>query len=90
MTMAPGGATGRHYHPGQVLVIVESGTLTRVLHDGTVETTRAGCAFVEEGGPGHAHSGHNLGAVPVVLHVTYLVPAGCPLSIPVRSAERCN
>ncbi|WP_245687235.1 cupin domain-containing protein [Streptacidiphilus griseoplanus] len=52
MTMAPGGATGWHYHPGQVLVIVESGTLTRVLHDGTVETTPAGAAFVEEGDRG--------------------------------------
>ncbi|MFJ6215300.1 cupin domain-containing protein [Streptomyces sp. NPDC092296] len=81
VTIEPGGTTGWHYHPGQALVIVRAGTLTRVLHDGSVETNPAGQAFVEEGGPAHVHIGHNLGGEPVVLHVTYLVPAGGPLSV---------
>lgn len=88
ITIAPGGATGWHYHPGQILAVVVSGTLTRTLAngDGTcrVVTSRPGEAFVEEGGDRHAHNGRNLGSTPVVLHATYILPRDSPASVDVK------
>lgn len=81
ITIAPGGSTGWHYHPGQVLGVVQSGTLTRTLSDCEVETTTAGQSIVEPAGPGHVHIGRNLGTEPVVLYVTYFLPEGAPLSV---------
>ncbi|NGO77017.1 cupin domain-containing protein [Streptomyces sp. YC504] len=81
ITIAPGGSTGWHYHPGQVLAVVQAGTLTRTLGDCSVETTPAGGSFVEPGGSKDVHIGRNLGTTPVVLYVTYLLPEGSPLSM---------
>ncbi|MFC5639127.1 cupin domain-containing protein [Streptomyces bullii] len=81
LTIAPGGSTGWHYHPGQVIAVVKSGTLTRTLQDCSVETTPAGGSFVEPAGSHHIHIGRNLGTQPVELYVTYLVPQGSPISI---------
>lgn len=81
ITVAPGGSTGWHHHPGQLLAVVKSGTLTRTLDDCSVEVTPAGTAFIEPSGTRHRHIGHNLGSEPVVLYVTYLLPAGSPLSV---------
>lgn len=81
ITVAPGGSTGWHHHPGQLLAVVKSGTLTRTLDDCSVEVTPAGTAFIEPSGPKHRHIGRNLGSEPVVLYVTYLLPAGSPLSV---------
>ncbi len=39
ITIAPGGSTGWHYHDGQVIAVVKSGTLTRTLHDCSTEVT---------------------------------------------------
>ncbi|MFG3056947.1 cupin domain-containing protein [Kitasatospora sp. NPDC048239] len=83
ITLSPGADTGWHYHPGRVDVVVLSGTLTRTLHDGRVEVSRAGDSLVEEAGPVHVHIGRNLGAEPVVLIASYDSPAGCPLAVPV-------
>ncbi|MGW3624682.1 cupin domain-containing protein [Streptomyces sp. NPDC000880] len=81
ITVAPGGSTGWHHHPGQLLAVVKSGTLTRTLDDCSVEVTPAGTAFIEPSGATHRHIGRNLGSEPVVLYVTYLLPAGSPLSV---------
>ncbi|MFC4612474.1 cupin domain-containing protein [Streptomyces maoxianensis] len=81
ITVAPGGSTGWHHHPGQLLAVVKSGTLTRTLDDCSVEVTPAGTAFIEPSGAHHRHIGRNLGSEPVVLYVTYLLPKGSPLSI---------
>ncbi|WP_405021255.1 cupin domain-containing protein [Kitasatospora sp. NBC_00070] len=81
ITIAPGGNTGWHYHPGQVLVVVKSGTLTRVLEDRSTEVTPAGGVVVEAAGARHVHIGYNHGTEPVVLLATYLAPAGSPLSV---------
>ncbi|WP_328767832.1 cupin domain-containing protein [Streptomyces sp. NBC_00286] len=81
ITVAPGGSTGWHYHQGELIAVVQSGTLTRTMHDCTVETTTAGKSFVEPAGPHHVHIGRNLGTEPVVLYVTYLLPEGAPLSV---------
>jgi quercetin dioxygenase-like cupin family protein len=76
ITIPPGGSTGWHFHEGELIAVVESGTLTRTLADCTIETTTAGSSFVEPAGSGHVHVGQNHGAEPVVLYVTYLLPSG--------------
>ncbi|WP_051711850.1 cupin domain-containing protein [Streptomyces sp. NRRL S-350] len=83
ITLLPGASTGWHYHPGRVDVVVLSGTLTRTLHDGRVEISRAGDSLVEEAGPVHVHVGRNLGTEPVVLIANYAAPTGRPLAVPV-------
>jgi quercetin dioxygenase-like cupin family protein len=80
ITIAPGGSTGWHYHDGQLLAVVKSGVLTRTMHDCSTEVTSAGASFVEPAGGDHVHNGLNLGADPVVLLVTYVLPAGQPLA----------
>lgn len=79
--IAPGGSTGWHFHDGQVYGVVKMGTLThdtaRCELDGVYQP---GDSISEEVGPGNAHIGRNLGAVPVVLQVLYIKPAGSPLS----------
>ncbi|MEU1425268.1 cupin domain-containing protein [Kitasatospora sp. NPDC005751] len=87
VTLPPGASTGWHYHPGRVDVVVLSGTLTRTLHDGRVEVSRAGESLVEEAGPVHVHVGRNHGTVPVVLIADYDAPEGCPLAVPVAEPE---
>ncbi|MFE9727208.1 cupin domain-containing protein [Streptomyces sp. NPDC005794] len=80
ITVQPGGSTGWHTHKGQLIAVVKSGTLTRTLHDCSVEVTPAGTSFIEPSGAGHRHIGRNLGTQPVVLWVTYLLPEGSELS----------
>ncbi|MFF3287632.1 cupin domain-containing protein [Streptomyces sp. NPDC003023] len=81
LTIAPGGSTGWHHHPGQVLAVVKSGTLTRTLDDCSLEVTEPGGVILEPAGALHRHIGRNLGTEPVVLYVTYFMPAGSPLSV---------
>lgn len=80
ITVEPGGSTGWHTHRGQLIAVVKSGTLTRTLDDCSVEVTPAGTSFIEPAGAKHRHIGRNLGSEPVVLWVTYLLPAGSELS----------
>ena len=79
ITIAPGGTTGWHSHPGPVVVVVKAGTLTYVRAAGgeCVDTPySAGSAFVDSG-QGHAHTAFNLGAENLVLIATYFdVPTG--------------
>ncbi|MEV7561229.1 cupin domain-containing protein [Streptomyces sp. NPDC089795] len=82
IVIPPGGCTGWHFHRVRLDAVVLAGTLTRVLHDRTVEVHPAGTTFVEPAGIGHIHLGHNLGTEPVVLHVTPVLPAGTPFAIP--------
>ncbi|MFE5487014.1 cupin domain-containing protein [Streptomyces sp. NPDC056527] len=87
VTLAPGDSTGWHHHPGQIIAVVQSGTLTRILHDCSVETASAGDAFVEPAGLRNRHIGHNFGSEPVVLHMTCLLPQDAPLSIPADAPD---
>ncbi len=80
ITIAPGGSTGWHYHDGQVIAVVKSGTLTRTVHDCSTEVTSPGGSFVEPAGQNHIHIGRNLGTEPVVLLVAYVLPAGRQLA----------
>ncbi|WP_443065269.1 cupin domain-containing protein [Streptomyces sp. NBC_00536] len=81
IVIAPGGSTGWHFHHVPLHAVVRSGTLTRFLHDGTVEVNEAGARFIERGGAEHVHLGRNFGDDPVVLRVTYALPEGLPLSV---------
>ena len=79
ITIAPGGYTGWHTHPGPAVVIVKSGALTLYDSDDpncTPTLYAAGQVFVD-GGYGHVHFGRNEGATNTELVVTYLdVPPG--------------
>jgi len=80
ITIAPGGSTGWHTHPGRVYGIVKDGTLTHNLADCTVDGIyQAGAGLFEP--PGMEHIGRNLGSTPLVLQVLYILPAGSPLSL---------
>ncbi|TDC23768.1 cupin domain-containing protein [Streptomyces sp. 8K308] len=81
ITIKPGGSTGWHYHPGRLLAVVASGTLTRTVDDCAVEVATAGDTVLEPAGSHHVHIGRNLGTEPVVLYATYFVPEGSPLAI---------
>ena len=80
ITLAPGGSTGWHTHPGRVYGIVKEGTLTHSLADCTIDGIYPTGAGVFEP-PGMTHIGRNLGVAPVVLQILYILPAGSPLSV---------
>jgi quercetin dioxygenase-like cupin family protein len=79
ITLQPDGYTGWHTHPGPLLVVVESGTLTHYDRHCHAETYTAGEAFTEPAGRRHVHMGINKAGTTVVLEVTYIVPSGGPL-----------
>jgi quercetin dioxygenase-like cupin family protein len=81
ITIEPGGSTGWHFHTGELVALVQAGTLTRYLDDCSEVTTAAGEALVEPSGSHHVHFGRNLGTEPLVLYVTYVLQAGSPLSV---------
>ena len=73
LTYPPGSSSGWHAHPGIVLAVVESGSVTRQFADCSApETFTAGQAFTEV--PGHLVT--NPGATDAVLRITQLFPAG--------------
>ncbi len=86
ITIAPGGTTGWHSHPGPVVVVVKAGTLTYIRDaNGTCVSTpyAAGKAFVDPG-QGHVHTAFNLGTENLVLYATYFdVPVGGSVRIDV-------
>jgi quercetin dioxygenase-like cupin family protein len=91
VTIAPGGSTGWHHHPGVVLVSVASGTVTE--YDAQCEQTviQAGEGFVES--RDEVHLVHNEGNVAAVLYVTFIVPTITPptgLTISDPQPEDCD
>jgi len=80
ITLRPGGTTGRHCHAGQLIGIVEQGTLTHYapVYPGGVHVYHAGDTIVE--GADYVHEGKNLGTEDVKLMVTYLIADGQPLA----------
>ena len=81
ITIAPGGSTGWHWHPGRVFGVIRQGTLTHDVagcsEDGVYPT---GSPITEGSGPDDVHIGRNLGPGPVVMWVVYINPTGDPLS----------
>ncbi|PND56396.1 cupin [Mycobacterium sp. ENV421] len=82
LTIAPGGTTGWHYHPGQVFGVIKQGTLTHYKGDCSVDGVyNAGDSISEGSGTGYIHEGRNEGPVPVVMWVLYIKPAGSQLAV---------
>ncbi|TAJ46836.1 MAG: cupin domain-containing protein [Herbiconiux sp.] len=80
ITLKPGAGTGLHCHDGQLIAVVEQGTLTHYapIYPGGVHVYEAGDSIIE--GPGYVHEGKNEGTENVVLLVTYVIPDGDPLA----------
>lgn len=79
ITIAPGGHTGWHTHPGNAVAVIKSGTLT--IYDGDDASCEgrdyaAGSVYLDPG-YGHVHIGRNESSTPLEIVVTYLdVPIG--------------
>ena len=90
--IAPGGQTGWHSHPGPVVVVIKSGTMS--FYDGddptcSVKTYTAGQAFIDHG-QGHVHIARNEGAENLELWATYFdVPPGGGFRIDVPAPGNC-
>ena len=74
ITIAPGGTTGWHSHPGPAIAVITAGTLT--LYDGMDASCQGRAYGVAQGfvdpGRGHVHIARNEGTTPVEVMVTYL------------------
>jgi quercetin dioxygenase-like cupin family protein len=92
ITIAPGGHTGWHTHPGNVIVVVKSGTLT--IYEGddrscTGKDFAAGQVYLDRG-YGHVHIGRNESTTAVELFVTFLdVPVGGAQRIDAAAPGNC-
>ncbi|WP_368496513.1 cupin domain-containing protein [Herbiconiux sp. A18JL235] len=80
ITIEPGAGTGLHCHDGQLVAVVEQGTLTHYapVYPGGVHEYLAGDSIVE--GAHYVHEGKNEGTEDVVLLVTYVIAEGSPLA----------
>jgi quercetin dioxygenase-like cupin family protein len=94
ITIAPGGHTGWHTHPGNAIAIIKAGTLT--IYDGddrscTPKTFSAGDVYIDPG-YGHVHIGRNEGTEPLEILVTYVdVAAGNgPVRIDAEDPGNCS
>lgn len=79
VTFAPGAYSGWHHHPGVILVLVKSGTVT--VHDENCQAKSysAGQAFIEGGSEPMMVS--NEGSETAVDVATQVAPAGSPFRI---------
>jgi quercetin dioxygenase-like cupin family protein len=82
VTIAPGGDSGWHSHPGITIATVKSGVATE--YDGDDPDAppiihQAGTGFVEQ--PGHVHLVRNEGETDLEFVVLFLVPHGSPTRV---------
>jgi quercetin dioxygenase-like cupin family protein len=94
ITIAPGGSSGWHHHPGLVVVVVQSGTVTFYNKNCRPEVHPAGTTFIESSdSPGLAK---NTATATAVVEDTFIVPARKPLAPPTPlriddpQPKRCN
>jgi quercetin dioxygenase-like cupin family protein len=91
VTFAPGATTGWHSHPGPVINLVTSGTLTYYRGDDpacTAHRYSSGQGFWDQGGD--VHTVRNEGTTPATLVVTFLnVPPGSAPRIDEPSPGNC-
>jgi quercetin dioxygenase-like cupin family protein len=90
-TVAPGGYSGWHTHPGPSVVLVKSGTAT--VYDGDDPNCMpvrypAGTGFIDAGG-GHVHMVRNEGTDPLVTVAFQIIPMGAPRRIDAASPGYC-
>ena len=91
ITVAPGGHTGWHSHPGPVFVTIVAGTMT--FYDADDPTCspilyETGDSFIDRGG-GHVHIARNEGTTDLVLSATYLVPVGAAVRTDAANPGTC-
>ncbi|GAA3041276.1 cupin domain-containing protein [Streptomyces glomeratus] len=81
----PGASTGWHYHVGEEIAVINSGTFTRIDgSDCSVKKYGPGDALVEPVGPDTVHMGINNGTEPVELYVVDILPTDATApSVPV-------
>jgi quercetin dioxygenase-like cupin family protein len=78
--IAPGGATGRHSHPGIETGYVLEGSATLVIDGEAPIAMTAGTSYLIPAGK--VHDARNTGTVPVKVLATYVVEKGKPLAAP--------
>ena len=92
ITLAPGGHTGWHTHPGAVVVVIKSGTMKFYSADDRTCTAieyGPGAAFVDEG-HGHVHIARNEGSTNLEFYATYFeVPPGGLFRLDVPTPGNC-
>ena len=91
ITVAPGGSSGWHSHPGGAIIVIKLGALTVYRSDGSECKTfnfTAGQAFLER--PGELNDVVNTGTIPYVLLVTFPgVPQGGATRIDMPDPGTC-
>jgi hypothetical protein len=90
IVVTPGGHSGWHYHPGPVLVVVKTGTITFYMEDDhscSKQVHRAGTTFIEKGGM--VGIARNEGTVEATVVATFFVPAGSPTRLEARAPRNC-
>lgn len=90
-TVATGGYSGWHTHPGPSIVLVKSGVAT--VYDGddpscTPKTYPAGSGFVDPG-DGHIHMVRNEGAAVLITQAFQIIPTGQARRIDAPSPGNC-
>ena len=91
ITIAPGGHTGWHSHPGPVFVTIAGGAMSFYDADDpscSRITYATGDSFIDRGG-GHVHIARNEGTVDLVLYATYLVPVGAGIRTDAADPGTC-
>jgi len=78
----PGGAIGRHTHPGEELSIVLEGTLVLEVDGQPPRTVKAGESFFIPADV--IHAGKNAGSGKAVVFATYIVEKGKPVATMVQ------
>jgi quercetin dioxygenase-like cupin family protein len=78
----PGGAVGRHTHPGEELSIVLQGQLLLEVDGQPARTVKAGESFFIPAGT--VHAGKNTGKGKAVVFATYIVEKGKPVATAVK------
>ena len=80
--IAPGGATGRHTHPGPEIGYVLEGTTTLEIDGQPPRVLKAGDSYVIPAGT--IHNAKVIGDKPGVVLATYVVEKGKPLASPAK------
>lgn len=78
----PGGAAGRHTHPGEELGYVVEGTLELLIEGQPPRTVKAGESFFVPAGL--VHDGRNIGSGSAKVLATYIVEKGKPVASPAK------
>jgi len=78
----PGGAAGKHTHPGEELGYVIEGTLQLEIACEPPRTVKAGESFFVPAGV--VHDGKNIGSGPAKVLATYVVEKGKPVASPAK------